>query len=119
MALINYLDLDGLQLYDKLIKTLIAESFKSVSFEGDTIKFYRTVFPGIDEEPAAQITINSVSDTSVLMQKIENPTEGNLPVINGDGSLADSGISTDEVSEMIDTVNDMQSKLISFDIINN
>lgn len=95
MAKQNYLDLAGLQVYDKLIKEQIskedAKSLKTVKISGTTLLFYKITNP--TEDTVADLTITlPAQDLSGLLEKISGGTVDNVVTIGEDGIVKDSGV---------------------------
>lgn len=107
MAVINYLDYNGLKKYDELIKQLIAQSIKTVKLNGDTLEFYKSANPGPEDPADYEITVSGTGDLSQLIKKVADAKANNIPVLTEDGSIADSGISINGIGE----------QTITFDVI--
>lgn len=83
-----YLDLQGLQQYDALIKAHIstedAKSIKSAVVVNDVIRLYKVETPA-DNDPYIAL------DLSDYLHKIKNAKAGNVVTVNADGTVVDGG----------------------------
>lgn len=83
-----YLDLQGLQQYDALIKSYIsaedAKSIKSATIVNDVIRLYKVENP---TDADAYIPL----DLSDYLHKVKNATAGHVVTVNADGTVADGG----------------------------
>lgn len=107
MAIINYLDFEGLQKYDALIKGLIAQTLKYVELADGKLKFYKSELPWPGEPADFEISITDMGDLSQLIKKVADAKENNIPVLTADGSLKDSGVSIEGISQ----------QTITFDVV--
>lgn len=112
-----YLDWDGLQIYDSLLKAKMAsedaKSLKTVTLVGNKLMVYRVDEPVGDTKPAYEIELPE-ADLSNLIEKITNATAGNVVTAKADGSVADSGIA---ISDLVLKVNVYTRKEVE-DLIN-
>jgi uncharacterized phage infection (PIP) family protein YhgE len=92
---IKYVDLEGLKIYDQLIKEQIAEedakSLKTVVLDGNTLKFYRTMEPIAEGAVPAYTVDLPETDLSGYLHKITNPTDGHIVTTDANGNVVDSG----------------------------
>lgn len=95
MAKLKVMTLDNLTLYDELIKDYVntadAKSLKTVSIEGNVVKFYKVEEPVGDTAPAYTLTLPE-TDISGLLAKLTSATEGDVIIANADGTIADGGV---------------------------
>lgn len=96
MATKQFLSLEGLSTYDSLIKQYIgtedAKSIKSITVVGNTVSFFKTA----DASGTASYTV-SLPDVSNFLEKLSNPTGGNLVASKADGTIEEIDFSTDEL----------------------
>lgn len=106
--------LEKLQKYDSLIKPYIdgkvsdgvAKSFKSVSIDGFTLKFYTVEKPGVDTAAAFTIDLPE-TDISGLISKIKNATAGDVVIANADGTVADGGVKLADLAKSADVTTEI------------
>lgn len=114
--IIDYLSLTGLTNYDANIKAFIGEkvaevnekfaesdkkSFKYVSLEGNTLKFY-TVNP-LGDNPVAVFEVQlPEQDLSDLMQLVKDATENNIAVFDANGQVKDGGLAVSDIATKSD-----------------
>lgn len=98
MAVVKYISLENLTLYDELIKQYIdvedAKSLKTVmlSQDGWSLNFYRTSEPiASGATPAYSIALPK-TNLDHVMKKIVTALQGDLPVFDSSGGVVDSGI---------------------------
>ena len=102
MANYQFLSFNNLKVYDKFIKKYISDedthSIKTIRLnsDGKTIDFFKTENPNSDTHPDFTIKPDDV-DLSNLIEKINNPIEDNIVLINYDGNLKDSGIAIKDI----------------------
>lgn len=96
----TYVSLQNLQQYDSLIKpyidgkvtTGIANSLKTVSLDGNTLKFYTVAEPIGATAPAFTIELPQ-TDLTGFLTKFEAATVGDVVIVGDDGKvIKDSGI---------------------------
>jgi len=113
MAKQNYLDLAGLQVYDKLIKEKISEedakSLKTVKISGTTLLFYKVTNPTDDTVADLSITLPA-QDLSGLLEKISGGVVDNVVTIGADGIVKDSGVAVNDLAKKSD-VNTVDKKV--------
>ena len=113
MAIINYLDPNGLQEYDELIKKFIsdvaAKSIKAVDIKETTIRFFKAESP--DESTAADYEIKlPEQDLSNLLKKLSDGTVGNIISVGEDGTIVDAGIKATELASK-DEVSNLETSI--------
>lgn len=98
MAVVKYISLENLTLYDELIKQYIdvedAKSLKTVmlSQDGWSLNFYRTSEPiASGATPAYSIDLPK-TNLDHVMKKIVTALQGDLPVFDSSGGVIDSGV---------------------------
>lgn len=100
-TVIKYIDLEGLGVYDDLIKSHIAQedakSLKTVVIEGTKLKFYRVSEPLAEGAEAAYEIQLPETDISPLMHKLTG-TKGNVVVVGDNGEVADSEIALSDLA---------------------
>ena len=122
---ITLITLENQRLYDGLIKKYIGtqisnatkSSLKSVSINGNTLKFYTEAKPSTESVAAFTIELPE-TDLSDFMHLIKNATAGDVVIANADGSVADGGIkladlakSTDVTKEIGDAKTELNKKV--------
>lgn len=106
--------LEKLQKYDSLIKPFItgkvsdavAKTFKAVSIDGFTLKFYTVEKPVADTTPAFTIDLPE-TDISGLISKIQNATAGDVVIANADGTVADGGVKLADLAKSADVTKEI------------
>lgn len=106
--------LERLQKYDSLIKPFItgkvsdavAKTFKAVSIDGFTLKFYTVEKPVADTTPAFTIDLPE-TDISGLISKIQNATAGDVVIANADGTVADGGVKLADLAKSADVTKEI------------
>lgn len=106
--------LERLQKYDSLIKPFItgkvsdavAKTFKAVSIDGFTLKFYTVEKPAADTTPAFTIDLPE-TDISGLISKIQNATAGDVVIANADGTVADGGVKLADLAKSADVTKEI------------
>lgn len=106
--------LEKLQKYDSLIKPFItgkvsdavAKTFKAVSIDGFTLKFYTVEKPVADTSPAFTIDLPE-TDISGLISKIQNATAGDVVIANADGTVADGGVKLADLAKSADVTKEI------------
>lgn len=106
--------LERLQKYDSLIKPFIAgkvsdavaKTFKAVSIDGFTLKFYTVEKPVADTTPAFTIDLPE-TDISGLISKIQNATAGDVVIANADGTVADGGVKLVDLAKSADVTREI------------
>lgn len=106
--------LERLQKYDSLIKPFItgkvsdavAKTFKAVSIDGFTLKFYTVEKPVADTSPAFTIDLPE-TDISGLISKIQNATAGDVVIANADGTVADGGVKLADLAKSADVTKEI------------
>lgn len=106
--------LERLQKYDSLIKPFIAgkvsdavaKTFKAVSIDGFTLKFYTVEKPVADTTPAFTIDLPE-TDISGLISKIQNATAGDVVIANADGTVADGGVKLVDLAKSADVTKEI------------
>ena len=106
--------LERLQKYDSLIKPFItgkvsdavAKTFKAVSIDGFTLKFYTVEKPAADTTPAFTIDLPE-TDISGLISKIQNATAGDVVIANTDGTVADGGVKLADLAKSADVTKEI------------
>lgn len=106
--------LERLQKYNSLIKPFItgkvsdavAKTFKAVSIDGFTLKFYTVEKPVADTTPAFTIDLPE-TDISGLISKIQNATAGDVVIANADGTVADGGVKLADLAKSADVTKEI------------
>lgn len=106
--------LEKLQKYDSLIKPFItgkvsdavAKTFKAVSIDGFTLKFYTVEKPVADTTPAFTIDLPE-TDISGLISKIQNAAAGDVVIANADGTVADGGVKLADLAKSADVTKEI------------
>ena len=106
--------LERLQKYDSRIKPVItgkvsdavAKTFKAVSIDGFTLKFYTVEKPAADTTPAFTIDLPE-TDISGLISKIQNATAGDVVIANADGTVADGGVKLADLAKSADVTKEI------------
>lgn len=106
--------LERLQKYNSLIKPFItgkvsdavAKTFKSVSIDGFTLKFYTVEKPVVDTTPAFTIDLPE-TDISGLISKIQNAIAGDVVIANADGTVADGGVKLADLAKSADVTKEI------------
>lgn len=125
----TYVSLQNLQQYDSLIKpyidgkvtTGIANSLKTVSLDGNTLKFYTVAEPVGATAPAFTIELPQ-QDLAGFLTKFEAATAGDVVIIGDDGKvIKDSGIKLTDLATLanVDEKITAAKKLIDADIKKN
>lgn len=125
----TYVSLQNLQQYDSLIKpyidgkvtTGIANSLKTVSLDGNTLKFYTVAEPIGTTAPAFTIELPQ-TDLTGFLTKFEAATAGDVVVVGDDGKvIKDSGIKLTDLATLanVDEKIAAAKKLIDADIKKN
>lgn len=125
----TYVSLQNLQQYDSLIKpyidgkvtTGIANSLKTVSLDGNTLKFYTVAEPIGATAPAFTIELPQ-TDLTGFLTKFEAATVGDVVVVGDDGKvIKDSGIKLTDLATLanVDEKIAAAKKLIDADIKKN
>ena len=125
---INYLSFDGLSLYDAKIKAFInsvvsegdAKSFKYVTLDNGTLKFYLENPLSDDAVAAFEIELPE-QDLSHLMALVADATNGNIASFGDDGQVVDSGVAVtdiatkEEVGAVADRTTELEGKVQSLE----
>ena len=106
--------LERLQKYNSLIKPFItgkvsdavAKTFKAVSIDGFTLKFYTVEKPVADTTPAFTLDLPE-TDISGLISKIQNATAGDVVIANADGTVADGGVKLADLAKSADVTKEI------------
>lgn len=125
----TYVSLQNLQQYDSLIKpyidgkvtTGIANSLKTVSLDGNTLKFYTVAEPVGATAPAFTIELPQ-QDLAGFLTKFEAATAGDVVIVGDDGKvIKDSGIKLTDLATLanVDEKITAAKKLIDADIKKN
>ena len=125
----TYVSLQNLQQYDSLIKpyidgkvtTGIANSLKTVSLDGNTLKFYTVAEPIGATAPAFTIELPQ-TDLTGFLTKFEAATVGDVVIVGDDGKvIKDSGIKLVDLATLanVDEKIAAAKKLIDADIKKN
>ena len=125
----TYVSLQNLQQYDSLIKpyidgkvtTGIANSLKTVSLDGNTLKFYTVAEPVGATAPAFTIELPQ-QDLASFLTKFETATAGDVVIVGDDGKvIKDSGIKLVDLATLanVDEKIAAAKKLIDADIKKN
>lgn len=125
----TYVSLQNLQQYDSLIKpyidgkvtTGIANSLKTVSLDGNTLKFYTVAEPVGATAPAFTIELPQ-QDLASFLTKFETATAGDVVIVGDDGKvIKDSGIKLTDLATLanVDEKIAAAKKLIDADIKKN
>lgn len=125
----TYVSLQNLQQYDSLIKpyidgkvtTGIANSLKTVSLDGNTLKFYTVAEPVGATAPAFTIELPQ-TDLTGFLTKFEAATVGDVVIVGDDGKvIKDSGIKLVDLATLanVDEKIAAAKKLIDADIKKN
>lgn len=126
MAATKIVTLANLQLYDNLLKDYMsaqdALSLKTVSIDGNTLKFYRVEEPIGSTEPAYVIELPK-EDLTPYLKKLVNAVAGDVVTANADGTISDSGVKlTDlakkeevavQIAEAISKAGHMQKEVVT------
>lgn len=111
---ITLITLENQRLYDGLIKKYIGtqisnatkSSLKSVSINGNTLKFYTEAKPSTESVAAFTIELPE-TDLSDFMHLIKNATAGDVVIANADGSVADGGIKLADLAKSADVTKEI------------
>lgn len=125
----TYVSLQNLQQYDSLIKPYIdgkvtagvASSLKTVSLDGNTLKFYTVAEPVGTTAPAFTIELPQ-TDLTGFLTKFEAATVGDVVIVGDDGKvIKDSGIKLTDLATLanVDEKIAAAKKLIDADIKKN
>lgn len=125
----TYVSLQNLQQYDSLIKPYIdgkmtagvASSLKTVSLDGNTLKFYTVAEPVGTTAPAFTIELPQ-QDLTGFLTKFEAATAGDVIIVGDDGKvIKDSGIKLVDLATLanVDEKIAAAKKLIDADIKKN
>lgn len=125
----TYVSLQNLQQYDSLIKPYIdgkmtagvASSLKTVSLDGNTLKFYTVAEPVGTTAPAFTIELPQ-QDLTGFLTKFEAATVGDVVIVGDDGKvIKDSGIKLTDLATLanVDEKIAAAKKLIDADIKKN
>ena len=125
----TYVSLQNLQQYDSLLKpyidgkvtTGIANSLKTVSLDGNTLKFYTVAEPVGATAPAFTIELPQ-TDLAGFLTKFEAATAGDVVIVGDDGKvIKDSGIKLTDLATLanVDEKIAAAKKLIDADIKKN
>lgn len=125
----TYVSLQNLQQYDSLIKPYIdgkvtagvANSLKTVSLDGNTLKFYTAAEPVGATAPAFTIELPQ-TDLTGFLTKFEAATAGDVVIVGDDGKvIKDSGIKLTDLATLanVDEKIAAAKKLIDADIKKN
>lgn len=125
----TYVSLQNLQQYDSLIKPYIdgkvtsgvAGSLKTVSLDGNTLKFYTVAEPVGATAPAFTIELPQ-QDLAGFLTKFEAATAGDVVIVGDDGKvIKDSGIKLTDLATLanVDEKIAAAKKLIDADIKKN
>lgn len=125
----TYVSLQNLQQYDSLIKPYIdgkmtagvASSLKTVSLDGNTLKFYTVAEPVGTTAPAFTIELPQ-QDLTGFLTKFEAATAGDVVIVSDDGKvIKDSGIKLTDLATLanVDEKIAAAKKLIDADIKKN
>lgn len=125
----TYVSLQNLQQYDSLIKPYIdgkmtagvASSLKTVSLDGNTLKFYTVAEPVGTTAPAFTIELPQ-QDLTGFLTKFEAATAGDVVIVGDDGKvIKDSGIKLVDLATLanVDEKIAAAKKLIDADIKKN
>lgn len=125
----TYVSLQNLQQYDSLIKPYIdgkmtagvASSLKTVSLDGNTLKFYTVAEPVGTTAPAFTIELPQ-QDLTGFLTKFEAATAGDVVIVGDDGKvIKDSGIKLTDLATLanVDEKIAAAKKLIDADIKKN
>lgn len=121
---INYLSFEGLSLYDAKIKAFInsvvaegdAKSFKYVTLDNGTLKFY--LENPLSEGAVAAFEIElPEQDLSHLMALVADATQGNVATFGAGGQVIDSGLAAadiatkEEVGVVADRTTELEGKV--------
>lgn len=126
MAATKIVTLANLQLYDNLLKDYMsaqdALSLKTVSIDGNTLKFYRIEEPVGSTEPAYVIELPK-DDLTPYLKKLINAVAGDVVTANADGTISDSGVKltdlvkkeevTIQIAEAISKAGHMQKEVVT------
>lgn len=113
-AILSNVTLENQRLYDGLIKKYIGtqisnatkSSLKSVSINGNTLKFYTEAKPSTESVAAFTIELPE-TDLSDFMHLIKNATAGDVVIANADGSVADGGIKLADLAKSADVTKEI------------
>ena len=104
---IPFWSFEKLQKYDAKIKDYIssadAKALKSVSIEGNTLKFYKEEIPTVDSAVAYSIDLPE-TDISNLIEKISGATAGDVVIAKADGTIEDGGVKLSDLAKKSDVV---------------
>lgn len=125
----TYVSLQNLQQYDSLLKPYIdgkvtagvASSLKTVSLDGNTLKFYTVAEPVGATAPAFTIELPQ-TDLTGFLTKFEAATAGDVVIVGDDGKvIKDSGIKLTDLATLanVDEKIAAAKKLIDADIKKN
>lgn len=128
-TMFTYVSLQNLQQYDSLIKPYIdgkmtagvASSLKTVSLDGNTLKFYTVAEPVGTTAPAFTIELPQ-QDLTGFLTKFEAATAGDVVIVGDDGKvIKDSGIKLTDLATLanVDEKIAAAKKLIDADIKKN
>lgn len=125
----TYVSLANLQQYDGLLKeyigkeitTGVASSLKTVSLDGNTLKFYTVPQPVGETAPAFTIELPK-EDLTGFLTKFSGATAGDVVIVGDDGKvIKDSGIKLADLATLanVDEKIEAAKKLIDADIKTN
>ncbi len=95
------------------IDSMDAKSIKTVALSKDkrNLLFYKIENPAEDSLPAFTIEIPE-ADLSTVIQKVSGATADNVPVLNADGTIKDSGVAITAIAKTEDIMKEV-NRLIS------
>lgn len=79
------------------ISTASAKALKTVTIEGNTLKFYREEEPVGDSLPAYTLELPE-ADLSGVIPKLTTKVAGNVVVTNADGTVSDGGVKVADIA---------------------
>lgn len=106
----TYVSLENLQKYDSLLKPYIdkkvsdgvSNSLKTVSLDGNTLKFYTVAQPVGSTAPVFSIDLPS-QDLGGFLEKFSDATAGDVVIVGDDGKvIKDSGIKLTDLAKTAD-----------------